>query len=817
MKRASEKSYISKRFMEKYTKARSQMQSQPEKQFKEDNSQDKAMKSEEEVKHQEDLLANISEEDLSQEEVDSDDLGDDIAAGRQPQQQMQFQMQAQQQIQPQNIMPQFQQQQFPMYQMNQAQIIPQFQQQKQQQMIQPQNQIQKSMTGIASSNKRQKLSSQPQQQMLPQSKQEQSKAKGFFQNLVQPVQNLFGNKNSNNNSNSNILNNNAMNLNQNMLMNNIGIQPQNAFSNNFIAVQQQQPQNFAGIQQLQMSNNMNPIQPSGKRYKQEIDTNVFSLSMDCLKKDAEIATGDPLYCDSCKGIFNKFSTILEESSQQFWTCEFCFHKNKVDIEQGEIPKSDTVNYILEAAPYKEEEKKQDSTKDQSKSDISVVYCMDISGSMSYRASSSGKISISREVQKRDKTRLDCVKDSIIGQIREMAVQHPDRKVGLVTFSDRIAIIGDGVRGTEYFGNAQLQEYDFIVKTGVACAATQFSNSISQCKDSLSQKIAALQTEGSTALGPAILASIAIAGEGSPGSQVIVCTDGQANIGLGALNTHNQLAANQFYYKIGEYAKDKGVTVHIVTIIGQECQIDAITPVSEITGGQIERVDPMELRSNFQDFLAKSVLATKVELKVKLHKGLEFRNEIDQNLSCNKTVLTKEFGNVNEDTDVTFEYKVKGIKELIKIQDLDLTQLNRLPFQAQIYFTALDGARCVRVISCQTEISNDKQELEKNANFEILGLNAIQQSSKLARQGDYKQAQVAAKAWDNRLERVAMSNNNMMQMEQFSNFRSNVGGVYSIMNQQRQQPLSMQQQKTDQVSQMLYSNSRINKAKFSKQN
>jgi hypothetical protein len=38
-------------------------------------------------------------------------------------------------------------------------------------------------------------------------------------------------------------------------------------------------------------------------------------------------------------------------------------------------------------------------------------------------------------------------------------------------------------------------------------------------------------------------------------------------------------------------------------------------------------------------------------------------------------------------------------------------------------------------------------LKKNADFEILGINAIQQSSKLARQGEFREAQAVAKAWD----------------------------------------------------------------------
>ncbi len=60
-----------------------------------------------------------------------------------------------------------------------------------------------------------------------------------------------------------------------------------------------------------------------------------------------------------------------------------------------------------------------------------------------------------------------------------------------------------------------------------------------------------------------------------------------------------------------------------------------------------------------------------------------------------------------------------------MSDLDLTKLSAFPFQAQISYTSLDGAKCVRVISDKTEISSDRDELEKNANFEILGMNAIQ--------------------------------------------------------------------------------------------
>ena len=68
-------------------------------------------------------------------------------------------------------------------------------------------------------------------------------------------------------------------------------------------------------------------------------------------------------------------------------------------------------------------------------------------------------------------------------------------------------------------------------------------------------------------------------------------------------------------------------------------------------------------------------------KVKLHKGLEFRNEDPVNLSEDKTLMARELGNVTEETEITFEYRLKTIKELVKMEDIDLTKIKSFPFQA----------------------------------------------------------------------------------------------------------------------------------------
>jgi hypothetical protein len=66
-------------------------------------------------------------------------------------------------------------------------------------------------------------------------------------------------------------------------------------------------------------------------------------------------------------------------------------------------------------------------------------------------------------------------------------------------------------------------------------------------------------------------------------------------------------------------------------------------------------------------------------KVKLHKGLQFRNENPLNLSEDLSLMTREVGNVTEDTEITFEYTLKKVSDLVKMEDIDLTTIKFFPF------------------------------------------------------------------------------------------------------------------------------------------
>ena len=42
-------------------------------------------------------------------------------------------------------------------------------------------------------------------------------------------------------------------------------------------------------------------------------------------------------------------------------------------------------------------------------------------------------------------------------------------------------------------------------------------------------------------------------------------------------------------------------------------------------------------------------------------------------------MARDLGNVNEETEVNFEYRMKKVRELLKMQDLDMTIITCLPF------------------------------------------------------------------------------------------------------------------------------------------
>lgn len=93
----------------------------------------------------------------------------------------------------------------------------------------------------------------------------------------------------------------------------------------------------------------------------------------------------------------------------------------------------------------------------------------------------------------------------------------------------------------------------MLKNGQDSNKTHMNVSIGESAEKLHEKLMQIDETGPTALGPGILSSIGIASEGAKGSQVIICTDGLANVGLGAFDeAHNEsdlAKVEEFYERV----------------------------------------------------------------------------------------------------------------------------------------------------------------------------------------------------------------------------------------------------------------------------
>eukprot|EP00002_Diphylleia_rotans_P033061 TRINITY_DN69_c0_g1_i12.p1 TRINITY_DN69_c0_g1~~TRINITY_DN69_c0_g1_i12.p1 ORF type:complete len:615 (+),score=159.53 TRINITY_DN69_c0_g1_i12:58-1902(+) len=464
--------------------------------------------------------------------------------------------------------------------------------------------------------------------------------------------------------------------------------------------------------------------------------NVFLVKLGTLGDDVAFATGDASVCQKCSAVMSVHSkcpvTPNEESqSRRVWNCEFCLHENELFIDEEEIPKEESLDYIIQPPPM------------QGASELSsnIVFCADISGSMCVTTEVPGKIALrggprldhslntdgSNQYlprQSRNVTyvsRLQCVQAGIDAQLSHLAKEEPDSTVALVTFSSDVTIVGDGETEAQVISGQRLDDQEDLFKFGKEYV---LEKKVSETHKKLSKKLFDLQEQGPTALGPAVVAALGLASQ-KPRSRVIVCTDGLANVGLGAIdNKLESQAAMAFYEKIGELAKESGVSVSVIGIEGSDCFMECIGKLADITGGYVNIVNPLNITTDFANILSDPLVATNVSIKLILHHGLRFEDEE----GAAGSLLEKSIGNVTRSTEFTFNYSVDK-------DNAELKEQKQLPFQIQIHFTKPDGTKCMRIITRVQAATTERQAAEASVTPAIVGLHNIRTAAKFASAGE----------------------------------------------------------------------------------
>jgi len=234
------------------------------------------------------------------------------------------------------------------------------------------------------------------------------------------------------------------------------------------------------------------------------------------------------------------------------------------------------------------------------------------------------------------SRLQCVQTAVDEQIEAISKSHPHYKLGLVTFNNEVTVIGDGVSNQVTVAGDKLNDLDKLKEIGTGCTVEK---NIGECRDKLSKALWSLKETGQTALGPALAVSIAMASS-KPGSQVILCTDGLANVGVGSLemdeNQQNDDDDNevevdpilQWYQALGDYAVANGVIVNIISITDDGCRLENLGKIVEVTNGTMKRISPLNLAEKFSGIIENESIATNCQAKMIMHSGLKFHDSVE---------------------------------------------------------------------------------------------------------------------------------------------------------------------------------------------
>lgn len=418
---------------------------------------------------------------------------------------------------------------------------------------------------------------------------------------------------------------------------------------------------------------------------------MLSVTLGAVATAATMATGDAVLCVRCGAAFSAVSAAPMKKARvariSEWQCEFCGTHNAVNLTAEELPEGESLDYLLEPAPVADAPVPAAAPAagagvSADGSDSLVVFVMDLSGSMDSAVASSG-VKPGEHM-----TRLQGVQVAVDAQLRALLEQQPSRRAAIITFFDDVSIVGDGAAAPVLVRGSAAA--DRIVQQVAECP---LPGPVSESCMRLRERVAGMRSLSSTALGPAVLAAVALASR-KRGSKVVLATDGEANMGLGALRSPG---AAEFYTSVADYAVKHGVAIDVLGIEGH-CNLETLGVMAERSGGEVQKLSPTALTHSLADILGKPIIATNVRATLLLHAAFKLVSadevvEVVHGGSASRpeaaaaasSKAERLVGNAKKDSVITFEYTSKSREELAGAR-LDLRGVKALPFQLQIRYT-----------------------------------------------------------------------------------------------------------------------------------
>jgi len=463
-----------------------------------------------------------------------------------------------------------------------------------------------------------------------------------------------------------------------------------------------------------------------------LSQNVLSVELSTLCRPVELATGDPIRCKQCQALLcasdasglvkvDKKDEDGDDATTREWTCRYCGCKQELEIDDAEIPTASLSEYVLapgseaaggEAAAAEGAAAAAHAGSDDD--DCYVVFCVDVSGSMSMTSLVNGQ----------HVSKLASVANAVYSQMDALRHEHPKRRVCLITFGSDVDVF-NGEEHKKATG-ITLSDWHLITKFSQDVAVEK---PISDSFDALAEEVVYMEERGCTALGPALLMAIDIAGR-KRGSYVVLCTDGLANQGIGSLedlekeidkDENEKSEVELLYERFGTTARDAGVTVSVIGIKGTKCSLKNLGVVADISGGSVDLVDPTNV--DFAGVIEEPTLASSVKVTMRVIPAFVFEN--------GNNSISADVGNVTRLTQhqcALFSSPGDGVKPPSEVR-----------MQCEVSFTMKNGAVHLRVLETVLPFIEDVREAVDGIDIQIVGGYVSRTAARMANDGEVEAA------------------------------------------------------------------------------
>ncbi|XP_074519786.1 circularly permutated Ras protein 1-like isoform X2 [Halichoeres trimaculatus] len=521
--------------------------------------------------------------------------------------------------------------------------------------------------------------------------------------------------------------------------------------------------------------------------------NVLLVSLGKLLSEERVQAvhGEPTSCSQCGSVLD---SCYDNVVTSCYLCQSCESTSSPSTPQSLLNGHQDRLFVLHP-----------DEKLLSAADTLLLFCIDISGSMSLTSQ------VSAGEQLFHRSRLQFVQEAVLQCVQRLSQQQPHLRVGLITFNNQVTLHGYENFTSHFLSGAELADSDFLKK---AAANFPIPPPLSQTKDYLQRQVQGLSESGTTALGPAALLAIAMASR-QPGSKVIICTDGKANTDLGNLEVEDNdartlLSSTIFYQDLGEYAANQGVTVSVLSIEGTDCRLDELGRLADRTGGKVVMASPNMLHPEFEHIIQNRTIATHCTVTLLLPQSLRVKGERE---SGHKGI--KEVGNVDPDTEITFQF---GANE----QDTEVpapASGSRVSIQLQVRYKQRNGQTMLRVITSEREVTDDSSAALSTLSLAIIQLNSSQASAALAVRGRFLDARREGELQRKLIERAIGHNRSAEDKQTYQDWIKTMEPIYNNIHNftRRKSVVSDSQSLTDAGAVLLYAMKHCNRKSISVKN